>query len=241
MTWNIYSLFYLPLLHPRIAHQPKGSLPSSRTTPSNALLKLAATSLSSLTLTFSHWKVLPKITNQFSFSPLSFPNCLRKPETVIPIPTGDCSLSPTKPSWNHVLHQLATQLSHIAKCGYSPHSEINSLLCQEKKPICPVNLQGHSYLQKTPIIRKLSCNVICNPSESPRLICIARDLLIHIGQGTCSLGTGSIYMAFQFNIYGFPSDYPKHTIIKFHQVARALNEPISASTGNIREAGSIPG
>ena len=189
MTWNIYSLFYLPLLHPRIAHQPKGSLPSSRTTPSNPLLKLAATSLSSLSLTFSHQKVLPKVTNQDLFPPLSFPNCcLRKPETVIPIPKWDCSFSPMKPSWNRVPHQLATQLSHIAKCEYSPHSEINPLLCQEKKPICPVNLQGHSYLQKTPIIRKLSCNVICNPSESPRLICVARDLLIHTGQGTCSLG-----------------------------------------------------
>ena len=140
-------------------------------------------------ISFSHQKVLPKVTNQDLFPPLSFPNCcLRKPETVIPIPKWDCSFSPMKPSWNCVPHQLATQLSHIAKCEYSPHSEINPLLCQEKKPICPVNLQGHSYLQKTPIIRKLSCNVICNPSESPRLICVARDLLIHTGQGTCSLG-----------------------------------------------------
>lgn len=48
---------------------------------------------------------------------------------------------------------------------------------------------------------------------SPRLICIARDLLIHIGQGPV-LWEQVQYIWLSSSIYVAPSDYPKHTIIR---------------------------
>ena len=67
----------------------KGSLPSSRTAPSQPPVKVAATSLSSLSLTlllFTGRSTKSHLVST-SLSPLSFSNyCLRKPETVTPIP-----------------------------------------------------------------------------------------------------------------------------------------------------------
>ena len=75
---------------------------------------------------------------------------------------------PPSPAGIVLPHHTATELSHIANCGYSPLSGIHPLLCQEKKPICPVILKGTVIYRKTHCIRKPYCNIICNNSERPR-------------------------------------------------------------------------
>ena len=115
--------------------KPKGSLPSSRTTPAQPALKLAAllpvtslfTSLYSLSLSLllCCWKVYKKPPGE-GCSPLSFSNyCLRKPERVTPIPKMDMFIPkttlfiPPSPAGTILPHHIATQLSHTANCGYS--------------------------------------------------------------------------------------------------------------------------
>ena len=105
----------------------KGSLHSSKTTSSQPLLKLAAASLSSLSLSLllCRWKVYKKPPGE-GCSPHSFSNyCLRTPERVTPILKRDLFIPKTTPvlppsSAGTILpHHIATQLSHIANCGYS--------------------------------------------------------------------------------------------------------------------------
>ena len=161
------------LLFPVLA-KPKGSLPSTGLPPPQPLLKFAATSLSSLPVNLlCHWKVFQKSPGD-SCSPLFFPNyCLRKPETFIPVPRGDLfitktSFSLTKPSWNHSASPHShTNFPHCQR-GYSPLSGIHPLLCQGKKPICPVTLKGRVIYRETHCIRKSFCNIICNLLERPR-------------------------------------------------------------------------
>ena len=107
-------------------------------------------------------------------SPLCFPNYrLRKPETFIPMPKGCLFIPkttslPPSPAGIFLPHHIATELSHIANCGYSPLSGIYLLLCQERKPICPVTLKRHSYLLKHSLYQKALLHIICNLSERPR-------------------------------------------------------------------------
>ena len=107
-------------------------------------------------------------------SPLCFPNYrLRKPETFIPMPKGCLFIPkttslPPSPAGIFLPHHIATELSHIANCGYSPLSGIYLLLCQERKPNCPVTLKRHSYLVKHSLYQKALLHIICNLSERPR-------------------------------------------------------------------------
>ena len=94
-------------------------------------------------------------------SPVCFPNyCFRKPETFLPITRGDLFISTTTPSLlpspaGVILpHHIDTQVSQIANSGYMPLSGIYPLLHQEKKPICPVTLKRHSYLEKNSLYQK---------------------------------------------------------------------------------------
>ena len=78
------------------------------------------------------------------------------------------SFSLTKPSWNHSASPHShTNFPHCQR-GYSPLSGIHPLLCQGKKPICPVTLKGRVIYRETHCIRKSFCNIICNLLERPR-------------------------------------------------------------------------
>ena len=135
-------------------------------------------------------------------SPLCFPNYrLRKPETFIPMPKGCLFIPkttslPPSPAGIFLPHHIATELSHIANCGYSPLSGIHPLLCQEKKPIfsgCPETLKSHSYLQKNSLYQKVFLQYYLQPfGKAQTLIYRARDPLIHIGQGTVFRTSGYV-------------------------------------------------
>ena len=94
-------------------------------------------------------------------SPVCVPNyCLRKPETLLPIPRGDLFIPTTTPSLLPspagviLRHHRDTHVSKIGNSRYRPLSGIYPLLRQEKKPTCPVTLQRHSYLQKNSLYQK---------------------------------------------------------------------------------------
>lgn len=209
MTWNIYSLFYLPLLHPRIAHQPKEACLLAGLTPSNP---------------YSSWLPLPslpylwlfplesstKVTNQDSFSPLPFQIVVWGNQKQSSQYLKGLSFLPQSPAGTAVASSTSYIAFPLRQMWIQSPFWNKSLIMPGKETNLPSQPARAQLSVETPIIRKSSCNVTLQPirksqtymlSKGPTHSHWSRDLFFEI--------SSSIYMA-------FPSDYPKHTIIKFH-------------------------